>query len=806
MTDSLPAPPEIDPAALAASEFTRARRGLESTEVRAALGRAADALRTWSERDSRLQDRISELELRLDESHELDESRIATVLGEETARIVTAARHAATEIRAKAEEQAGRLIRDSEATATADAERLRGEAQVLRDNAARVAATAGAAATELRETTASEAERTWAEAEAAAATLREEAAALATSTVSDAQSRADELLTAAELVLSERTTEADEAAQEIIAVATRQAEVEVTAATELRETAQLHAAAMRTEAEAEAATMRAEAEQIAAETIEGATVRGRSMVAEARAVRERMLRDLAERRRLARRQLEGALAGRDRIVEVLRAAGEEVNAAIVGLDGADHAASTAADAAAAAVDDDIDAELAALHADFHGDLDDLEGFHEPEVLDPGGDPVPVEGVEREGVEAEVVETDGAETVVVEPATGAPEDVVTGPVAAATSDDRSADAVAPDAAEPTAAEDAADELRAAPEEQDGPSGERNGPEGSPESGATVHDLFARIRAQGVDDVTGPDGAGPDGDVPDHESSESIDLTVPSSGAQAAEPEVGSATAQGAPSGERIGAGDVVVERATAVGVVTATDTDVPQEDPASADRVFDRRDELLLPVEKSLARALKRSASDEQNEMLDQLRRVKRGRPDPEAILPSSDPTSFVESLLPEFARAVDAGAEFWSELVGGAGTVVDADDPEVRGALEFRVGEFLALHRAHLERAFAEADEANLEISELADRVRATYRDWRSGSLSDLAGDLATAGFALGEQCAAGPDSNWCWVVDHGGLPCADGEDNALAGEVACGEPFPTGDVTPPAHPGCRCILAPAHS
>ena len=51
MTDSLPEPPELDPAALAASEFARVRRGLEPTEVRAALGRAADALRTWAERD-----------------------------------------------------------------------------------------------------------------------------------------------------------------------------------------------------------------------------------------------------------------------------------------------------------------------------------------------------------------------------------------------------------------------------------------------------------------------------------------------------------------------------------------------------------------------------------------------------------------------------------------------------------------------------------------------------------------------------------------------------------------------------------
>jgi hypothetical protein len=115
------------------------------------------------------------------------------------------------------------------------------------------------------------------------------------------------------------------------------------------------------------------------------------------------------------------------------------------------------------------------------------------------------------------------------------------------------------------------------------------------------------------------------------------------------------------------------------------------------------------------------------------------------------------------------------------------------------------VHRAHLERTFAEADEAGLDTAELGDRIRASYRDWRSTSLAELAGDLATAGFTQGERDAAGPGTPWIWVVDNGGLPCADGEDNALAGPVPCEEPFPTGDITPPAHSGCRCILVPAH-
>jgi cell division septum initiation protein DivIVA len=762
MTDSLPEPPELDPAALAASEFARVRRGLEPTEVRAALGRAADALRTWSERDARLRQRLSELEQRLDESHELDEQRIATVLGEETARIVTAARDAAAEIRSKAEEQAARLIAESEQQATAAAEALKGEAQTLRDEAARVAAEAAAEAEALRSASRDEAERLRAEADEAAATTREEAAALATSTVSDAQVRADELLGAAELVMSERTAEAEAAAAVLTEAAAEQVAAAEAAATALREEADAYATSVREEAELAAETIRAEAEAAAVAVVEEATERGRSMVAEARAVRERMLSDLAEKRRTARRQLEGALAGRDRIIEVLRAAGDEVAGTISGLEGADDDVAAAAEAAAAASEIDLDAELAELREQLTEDLEDADSTGLEQVA-------AVEVLVAE-VSTEVVVEQGGEA----PAPAAVEPAGADDAASGAAHERETDEpdeaeslvlvdLVPDAAgEPSAAQDAAEELAAEPEEHTEPTGS--------EGGATVHDLFARIRAEGIDDDgSDQDDAGTGAST----APAAIDLTVTGDdqgGATAAEP---------------------------VAGAVAVAEAQV-------GDRLFDRRDEVLLPVEKGLARGLKRLASDEQNEILDRLRRVKRGRPDPAEILPAADPAPFVDALAAEFARAVDAGAQFWAELAGTSPVAVDEHDAEVRAELDRRVQEFLALHRAHLEKTFAEADEAAADTAELGDRVRASYRDWRSGSLADLAGDLATAGFTLGERRAAGEGTPWCWKVDHGGLPCADGEDNALAGEVACGEPFPTGDVTPPAHPGCRCILTPA--
>jgi len=55
---------------------------------------------------------------------------------------------------------------------------------------------------------------------------------------------------------------------------------------------------------------------------------------------------------------------------------------------------------------------------------------------------------------------------------------------------------------------------------------------------------------------------------------------------------------------------------------------------------------------------------------------------------------------------------------------------------------------------------------------------------------------------AAAPDGAVLrWVFGDEG-PCPDCDDNALAGPTAKGEPYPTGQLHPPAHAGCRCLLA----
>ncbi|MGA1542208.1 MAG: DivIVA domain-containing protein, partial [Ilumatobacteraceae bacterium] len=114
------------PSAVAGASFPTTRRGFDQSEVR-------DFLRMVSAELSRLQERERFLERELTNQQgvslvpgDLDADRLADLLGEETARIIQAAREAGAKLRHRAEETAQRLIRD----ATEDSARIREEADL----------------------------------------------------------------------------------------------------------------------------------------------------------------------------------------------------------------------------------------------------------------------------------------------------------------------------------------------------------------------------------------------------------------------------------------------------------------------------------------------------------------------------------------------------------------------------------------------------------------------------------------------------------------------------------------------------
>ena len=97
--------------------------------------------------------------------------------------------------------------------------------------------------------------------------------------------------------------------------------------------------------------------------------------------------------------------------------------------------------------------------------------------------------------------------------------------------------------------------------------------------------------------------------------------------------------------------------------------------------------------------------------------------------------------------------------------------------------------RDRIERCFAEAagDE-----EELAERLRACYREWKGQRVDELASRsvLTACNRGLLDSLAEGTLVHW--VVDDGDTPSPDCDDNALADGVRKGDKFPTGHVVPP--------------
>jgi hypothetical protein len=96
------------------------------------------------------------------------------------------------------------------------------------------------------------------------------------------------------------------------------------------------------------------------------------------------------------------------------------------------------------------------------------------------------------------------------------------------------------------------------------------------------------------------------------------------------------------------------------------------------------------------------------------------------------------------------------------------------------------------------------QTPDASDMVGAAYREWRGERIEGLAGDHALYAFSIGVLAGAGPDVPVRWTPGADGALCADCEDNSLAEDVVSGGNFPTGHAAPPAHPGCRCVVAPS--
>src|SRR4051794_18691077 len=201
------------------------------------------------------------------------------------------------------------------------------------------------------------------------------------------------------------------------------------------------------------------------------------------------------------------------------------------------------------------------------------------------------------------------------------------------------------------------------------------------------------------------------------------------------------------------------------------------------------DPLLGPL---LKRA-KRIAQDDQNALLDAVRRHK-GRPSASQVLPELD--ALLESWATVLGDAVDRAYAAGAEAAGAdGGPAGEADDALVREAADALVSPL----RLRLTVAI---DSGESDTGGLVERIGARYREWKNQSLESGLAEVLALAWSRGVYDAV-PDGAVLWWVPFDEGQCSDCDDNALEPTVK-GKDFPTGQPLPPAHPGCRCLLAPA--
>jgi len=770
----------LDPDEVARRSFELSRRGYDQQSVRAFLHEVSSLLERLQRAERELRERAERAEARAALVEHPDESTMLALLGEETTRVLTSAKEAAAEIRTKAEAAAERLVADATA-----------EAGAIRSSAAH-------------------------DAEATRASAHEESEAL---------------LARAGSELAVRSAEAEE-------VAARIREEGAAAAEELREQGRQALAAAREEAAA---------------AIEAAKAEGKAMVAEAQAVRERVLRDLQVRRRKARVQVEMLNAGRERLLQAYDVVRRTVDEATDELNTALGDARVAADTAARRLDEEPETSLAELDVEIataglvdlpiaevdQGD-DESSGQLDGEISDGSASGPP--GVPEAAAEGAAGAADQQRPSDGDP--GEPFGADAAPVTAITSERRSRRARKRKGfdglpageltrIEPPAGDEGVRILaESIPRPDEPPLEGAPDAEAQPEAAAgdAAQNLSVGEPASGGDEVQERDGSGAAGNVVVVEEPESAsdgeaspaavdseadhvggsvadepeaqpdeaaaDVGAPQSRAEdvfaklrasqegddgAPAPGTEGSVATPSPTDSAAGEGDSG-EGVEEVGSQAAADTGPERQ-------VFAERDAAVEPLAKELSRRLKRTLADEQNEVLDLLRRAKPKGVDDLLPTAADHAARWAGASSGPLAEAAAAGAS-------GAGGEAGSVEELAQELAQDLVGPL----RDRIDRSFAASD-GNLD--DVADRVRALYREWKGKRMADTSSHFVAAAYARGAFEAIAEGAQVRWLVDPATAPCPDCDDNVLAGALAKGDDFPTGSPSAPAHPGCRCLVVP---
>ena len=218
---------------------------------------------------------------------------------------------------------------------------------------------------------------------------------------------------------------------------------------------------------------------------------------------------------------------------------------------------------------------------------------------------------------------------------------------------------------------------------------------------------------------------------------------------------------------------------------------PDVERCSAEEWRSRRAKAIDPLMTALLKRAKRRAQDDQNALLDSVRRHK-GRPSAQQVLGDGDAAreGWAKVLRDALDRAYGAG-----RTAAGASAEPASDD------LAGEAAEAVVLPLRDRLTVAIDSGEAG-DTGGLVERIGARYREWKNQSLERALGDVLASAWTRGVYDAV-PDQAVLWWIPFEEGRCSDCDDNALEPTVK-GKQFPTGQALPPAHPGCRCLLAPA--
>ena len=220
------------------------------------------------------------------------------------------------------------------------------------------------------------------------------------------------------------------------------------------------------------------------------------------------------------------------------------------------------------------------------------------------------------------------------------------------------------------------------------------------------------------------------------------------------------------------------------------------------KMFERRDSALIAVDEMLVKKLKRVLADEENAMLNYLQ-SKKAQVALEKVLPSFENQlqTFVEATNKELIEAAMSGAQSLSKSLK-SDLRKKISNATVMQVLSKKLADDIVYPlRERIQKCVESSDGSASEMSSL---IRSTYREWKMKQVDKIVGDISRLAYSRGAYLVLETGVKVCWMVDPNGPPCADAEDNSLAGEVNCGEKFPTGDEHPVIHAGCKCLVVPS--